>query len=475
MDSSRDLLDARKAPPATGWTRRRFLGASAAGLLAPMLLPLDALARGGRPPNIVLILADDLGYGHLGCYGQRRIRTPRLDRMAAEGVRFRQFYSGSPVCAPSRAVLMTGRHMGNSPLQSNRGGVALPGVAVTMAEILKIAGYKTGCFGKWGLGEAGTDGTPTRQGFDEFFGYLHQVHAHFHYPAYLWHNDRRVELAGNSGRTARRGSGPERRQYAPDVINGKALDFIRENRKSPFFCFLPTTLPHLELLVPHEAAAPYLEEFEEEKPFRGWSYHYAPQAAPRATLAGMISRMDRHVGQVLDHLRVLGLEEDTLVIFTSDNGAHSIPGIGDFFEHNRPFRGGKRTLAEGGIRVPMIARWPGHVDAGRVSDWVGYAPDFLPTFAELAGAGEEVHLAAPVDGVSMVPELIGAKRAGRRQPRHEYLYWEWRRAEAVRSGRWKLWNSHLYDLRTDPGETNDLAADHPHVVRFLKRYMKQQP
>lgn len=449
------------------------MGTAATGLLGTMI-PDVLGARRHRPPNIILILADDLGYGHLGCYGQRRIRTPRLDAMAAEGVRFRNFYAGAPVCAPSRACLMTGRHMGHNPLRSNRGGAALPGEVVTMAEILRIAGYRTGCFGKWGMGMDETAGAPTRQGFQEFFGYLHQVHAHFHYPAFLWHNDEQVPLEANSGRTAMKGSGEERRQYAPDIIHRRALEFIRESRHEPFFCFLPTTLPHLELLVPEDSLLPYLLEFEEEKPYRGWGYHYAPQPAPRATLAGMISRLDRHVGQLLDHLRALRLEEDTLVIFTSDNGGHHIPGVGNFFRHNGPFQGSKRSLHEGGIRVPMIARWPGHIGAGRLSDWIGFSPDFMPTFAELAGASDAVRLAAPTDGLSMVPLLLGEEPVGRPQPDHEYLYWQWRRSEAVRKGRWKLLDKQLFDLENDPGETHDLSQQRPRLAESLQELMQRQ-
>jgi arylsulfatase A-like enzyme len=452
--------------------RRDFLrsiaGAATAAALSPVVF--GAEGRGTRKPNIVFILADDLGTYHLGCYGQKIIRTPNIDRIAGEGVRFTQTYAGCTVCAPSRSVLMTGLHMGHTPVRTNPGGVPLRAEDVTVAQVLKNAGYATGGFGKWGLGDAATDGVPTRHGFDEFFGYLHQVHAHFYYPEYLWHNDEKVSLPGNAG--------GKKGQYSADVILEKGLDFIRANKERPFFCYLPTTLPHAELAVPEESLKLYSGKFDEE-PFLNPRPGYAAPREPKATLAAMITHMDKGVGRVLALLAELGLEDDTLVFFASDNGGPGPYGVrGNFFKPNGPLRGYKTSLYEGGLRVPMIVRWPGKIKAGSVSDFVWYFADVMPTLAELAGAR------APddMDGISVMPTLVGEEAAGPKQQKHEFLYWEFgdakRFQQAARMGDWKAIRLkpdaplELYDLSTDIGETQNVATEHPQVVAKIEEYLK---
>ncbi len=453
------------------FSRRRFLGATAAAVAQACRKPP------GRPPNIIFILADDLGIGDLGCYGQKLIRTPHLDRMAAEGRRYLNAYAGCTVCAPSRSVLLTGLHMGHTSVRSNPGGVPLEDVDVTVAELLKPAGYRTGCFGKWGLGDIGTEGVPWKQGFDEFFGYLHQVHAHYQYPAFLYKNEERYPLEGNRG-----GS---RTTYAHDVIAGQALDFIRRSKDQPFFCYVPFTLPHLELLVPEDSMAEYRGRFPETKPYRDPRNHYAAQPEPRAALAGMITRMDRDVGRILALVRELGIDEQTLVIFSSDNGAATPLWEDDFFQSTGGLRGHKQNLYEGGIRVPFIARWPGKIPPGTTSAHLCGLWDFLPTACELAG----VRIPPHTDGISFLPSLLGDEG---RQRQHEFLYWELPRydaasgrfydevpMQAVRLGPWKAVRPkpgaplELYHLERDPGETADIAATQPAVMARIEELLKR--
>jgi arylsulfatase A-like enzyme len=459
-----ETVHAMPSPLDAKLTRRQWLAGAG---LAPTALK--------RPPNIVFILADDLGWGDLGCYGQRWIRTPNLDRMAREGTRFTDAYAGCTVCAPSRSVLMTGFHMGHTSVRANTGGIPLRPEDVTVAEVLKQAGYATGCFGKWGLGDIGTEGVPWKQGFDEFFGYLHQVHAHFYYPPYLWENDRKFPLPGNQD--------GKRTTYSHDVIAERALDFIRRHRDRPFFCYVAFTIPHLELLVPEDSLAEYRGKIPEDKPYRDPRNHYAPQDYPRAAYAAMITRMDRDVGRILRLLAELGLESSTIVFFTSDNGGAGRLWGDEFFQSWGPFRGHKQNLYEGGIRVPMIVRWPGRVPAGRVSDFAWSFQDFLPTAADLAG----IKPPAGIDGISVLPTLLG-----QRQSPHPYLYWELPRydsktgtfpdpvpMQAVRMGHWKAVRPkpggpvELYDLARDPGETTDLAARMPDLRRKLEELMAQ--
>ncbi len=449
--------------------RREFLKCAAGGVLTA------GAARGARsrPPNIVLIIADDLGIGDLGCYGQKRIRTPNIDRIAAEGMRFTAAYAGCTVCAPSRSVLMTGKHMGHASVRANTGGVPLLAEDVTAAEVLKTAGYRTGAFGKWGLGDVGTTGAATRQGFDEFFGYYHQVHAHYYYPEYLYRNEARYPLPGNAN--GRRG------QYSHDVIAEQALDFIRRSKDGSFFCYAPFTIPHWELLVPEDALAEYRGRFP-EKPFLDPRRHYADQPESRAAYAAMISRMDRDIGRILKLLAELRIDEDTAVLVTSDNGAAMRLVDDDYFSSTLGLRGHKQNLYEGGIRMPLLARWPGRVKAGSVSEHLCSFQDFLPTAAELAG----LKCPSGIDGISFLPELLG-----RRQRRHEYLYWELPRydkktasfraeipMQAVRVGDWKAVRPapdgplELYNLRADPQETKDLAGTHPEMLARLERILK---
>jgi len=428
-----------------------------------------------RPPNIVLILADDLGYGDLGAYGQERIATPNIDRLAEEGLRFTDFYAGSTVCAPSRSVLMTGLHAGHSPIRGNRevqpmGQEPLPDGARTVAEVLRDAGYATGLYGKWGLGGPGSSGHPNRQGFDEFFGYLCQRHAHNYYPGFLFRDAERVAL-DNEMPEPQRGDGAgeasTKRTYSHDRIAEEALAFIERHRAEPFFLYLALTIPHAN----NEAGQRGMEV-----PELG-AYADRPWPEPQKGLAAMISRMDRDVGRLIDLLGRLGIDEQTLVLFTSDNGPHAEGGNDPaFFSSSGPLRGMKRDLYEGGIRVPLIARWPGRTPPGATSDHVGYFGDFLVTAAELAGA--EVSWAH--DGISLAPTLTG--RAGT-QRTHGHLYWEFygrETAQAVRRGRLKgirrpmlTGPLELYDLEADLGETRDVAPDNPGVAEEIVRLMDE--
>ena len=457
-----------------------------------VLCPTPAVAQGGRKaavkPNIILILADDLGYGDLGSYGQTKIRTPHLDRLAAEGMRFTQFYAGSPVCAPSRCVLMTGKHGGHAAIRDNRevrpeGQWPLPASEVTVAELLKARGYATGAFGKWGLGFVGSEGDPNRQGFDLFYGYNCQREAHNFYPDHLWRNAERVTLEGNE-------RGLTGRQYSHDLIEAEALRFIRDNRDRPFFLYVPFTIPHVALQVPEDSLAEYVGRWDD--PAYDGSRGYLPHPHPRAAYAAMITRMDRGVGRMLALLAELKLEENTLVIFTSDNGGafgtvtpdfEFLPGrmAGTdyvFFGSTAGFRAFKGSVYEGGIRVPFIARWPGRIRAGAVSELPAAFYDVLPTLGDLAGAGP----LPESDGLSLTPTLLGRGR----QRRHEFLFWDFNGyggQQAVRLGDWKgvRRNLHrgetgieLYHLKTDVGERRDLAGKRPDVVRRVAEVMRRE-
>jgi len=404
-------------------------------------------------PNIIFVLADDLGYRDLGCYGQPRILTPNIDRMAAEGVRFTQCYAGSPVCAPSRSVLMTGQHTGHTRVRDNfakKGGivvldngppqrrVGLEREDITVAQILKEAGYATGITGKWGLAEPGTPGLPTRKGFDEWFGYLNQRRAHTYYPPFLWRNEEKVLLQGNQD--------GGRRQYSHDMFTDFALDFIRRHADEPFFLYLPYTIPHQEYDVPD--LGPYGDE------------DWPPEAK---AYAAMVSRLDRDVGRIMEMLRDLGIYRSTVTFLSSDNGAaRTWDGI---FDSGGRLRGTKGSLYEGGIRTPMVVHWPGHFPPG-VSDAVWYFADFLPTAAELARAKPPEDL----DGVSVLPTLLGREQRLDRR----CLYWEYYGGgfqQAVRFGNWKAIRRgerlELYDLARDLGETNDLAEENLNIVRSM--------
>jgi arylsulfatase A-like enzyme len=425
-----------------------------------------------KKTNIVWIMADDLGWGDLGCYGQKHIRTPNIDRLASEGLRFTDVYAGCTVCAPSRSVLMTGMHMGHTSVRSNPGGVPLLESDVTVADVLKKAGYTNGIFGKWGLGDVGTATTAIQKGFDEHMGFLHQAHAHFQYPRFIYHNDREYPLEGNSDTT--------HKTYANDVVAAKALDFIRRNQSRPFFAYLPLTVPHGGFHVPEDSLAEYRGKFPEGPPLSSENGRQAPQPEPRAAFAGMVSRLDRYVGQVLALLQELNLEQDTIVFFTSDNGG--IRFSDNFFLNTGPFRGIKGNLYEGGIRVPMIVRWPGRVPTGKVSAFAWAFHDVLPTLAQVAGVKDIPRC----DGISVLPTLLGKS-----QKPHTELYWEHPRynskagaftdeipMQAMRRGNWKAVRPkpdgavELYDLKSDPGEERDLASQKPGLAAEFDRAMK---
>ncbi len=457
--------------------RRSFLittaGAAATAALACGSRQAPQPESTSAPPNIIYIMADDLGYGDLGCYGQQQISTPNIDRLAAQGIRFTDHYAGSTVCAPSRCCLMTGLHTGHSYIRGNRevkpmGQEPLPEGTVTVAGLLRQAGYATGLCGKWGLGGPGSTGHPNHQGFDYFFGYLGQRHAHNYYPEYLFENERKVPLEGNEMPEPRRGDGAGearvKKTYSSDVIGSKALDFIRQNSDGPFFLYFSPTIPHAN----NEAG-----DHGMEVPDQGeYSNRHWPEQ--QKNMAAMVSRLDRDVGRVMDLLNELGIAENTVVFFTSDNGPHAEGGNDpDFFDSNGPLRGIKRDLYEGGIRVPMIARWPGRITPGSVTDHASAFWDFLPTACELAGATR----APGLDGISYLPALSGGA-----QREHDYLYWEFHEgggtSQAVRSGRWKGVRKtpssplELYDLLGDIGEREDLAAQNSEIAARLEGYLQ---
>jgi arylsulfatase A len=419
-------------------------------------------AGASRPPNIVFLFADDLGHGALGCYGQKKILTPNIDRLATEGMRFTQCYAGSNVCAPSRSTLMTGLHTGHTAVRNNGKNRHLYDSDVTVAEVLKKAGYATGGFGKWGLGDMGTPGVAIKQGFDEWFGYYHQVHAHFYYPYWLWKNDTKFMVPENEG--------GKRGRYSHDLIQEHALDFIRRHRGKPFFCYVPYTIPHVELAVPEDSEALYRGKFP-KKTIKDPRAGYISSDDAYATYAGMVSRLDRSVGEVLALLKELELEENTVVFFSSDNGAQGSQWqpLADFFEGTGGLRGSKGNWYEGGIRDPLLARWPGKIKAGSVTGHVCAFWDVMPTLAELAG----VEPPRNIDGISFAPTLLG-KGA---QKQHDFLYWEMPVAQgltqAVRMGDWKAvkprpaGSFELYNLKTDPKETTNVALQQPEVMKRI--------
>ncbi|MEZ5426854.1 MAG: arylsulfatase [Pyrinomonadaceae bacterium] len=413
-----------------------------------------------QKPNIILIYADDLGYGDLGSYGQKMIKTPNLDRLARNGIRFTDFYASAPVCAPSRASLMTGRHQGHAVIRGNNNDrgerVPLGPEDTTIAEVLKTVGYRTGIIGKWGLGEPETTGVPNRKGFDYFFGYLNQTRAHNYYPDFLWRNTEKVTLPKGT--------------YSHDLFTKEAIDFIDREKETPFFLYLAYTLPHANneltrrtgngMEIPSDA--PYTDE--------SWS----PQ---QKNYAAMVSRLDRDVGRLLDLLKQLKIEKKTIVIFTSDNGPQDKNEGGydqTLFGSNGSLRGLKRELYEGGIRMPLIVRWPGRIRSGRLSRNVWAQYDLLPTFAEIAGASPPKE----IDGISMLPALFGKTR-----PEHKFLYWEFHEGgfvQAVRMGKWKALRRglkgkiELYDLAKDVKETTDVAAKNPKIVEKIAAIMQSE-
>ncbi len=459
--------------------RRDFLKALSAGAVT---LAVQSRIRAGNPsnkkPNIIFIMADDLGYQELGCYGQQKIKTPHIDRLAVEGMRFRQYYTGSAVCAPARCNLMTGKHGGHAYVRNNseigswdsfRGQLPLPAETVTVAGLLKEQGYVTGAFGKWGLGEVGSTGDPLKQGFDRFVGYNCQRHAHNLYPKYLVNDRDKITLEGNT-------RGLTGKHYAPQVIADEMLKFIRENKEKPFFVYYPTVIPHLALQVPEEDLNQYKNKWP-ETPYKGKSY--LPHPTPRACYAAMISFMDRQVGRIMKLLKELNLDDNTVVFFTSDNGTTFLKDQVDyeFFNSVGPLRGLKGSLYEGGIRVPMVVRWPGKIKAGTVSEHLSAHYDALATLADIAGAK------APndTDGISFVPTLLSRPD---KQKKHDYLFWDFAGYGgqlAVRMGKWKGIKRELqknpdaplelYDLEKDISEKNNVAGEYPKVVARIESIM----
>lgn len=436
--------------------------------------------RAQQQPNVVFIIADDLGYGDLSCFGQEKFETPNIDRLALTGMRCTHTYAGTTVSAPSRACLMTGLHTGHAPIRGNRemkpeGQFPLPKNAYTLFHLFRNADYRTGAFGKWGLGYPGSEGDPNHQGVDEFFGYNCQRLAHNYYPDHLWHNRTRVDLPENA--EGKYGT------YAQDLIQQKALEFIAENKSKPFFLYVPVILPHAELVVPKDSVFERFKGKFPETPYKGMDSGatfrkggYASQEYPKAAYAAMVTRLDKYVGEIVTELKRQGIDENTLIIFTSDNGPHKEGGNDpDFFDSNGMYRGYKRDLYEGGIRVPTIVSWQGHVPAGTESDFAFAFWDYLPTFAELL----DRKIPVKTDGISVLPTLLGQKE----QKAHNFFYFEFHELngrQAVVQGNWKLLHLNLqkepvyelYNIASDPSEVHNVISLYPEKAEELKKIMQ---
>lgn len=438
---------------------------------------------GKTKPNVIFVLADDLGYGDLSCYGQTKFATPNIDRLAKRGMVFTQHYSGSTVCAPSRSTLLTGMHTGHTPIRGNQevrpeGQYPLADSAMTLSELFKDAGYATGAFGKWGLGYPGSEGAPENQGFDQFYGYNCQRLAHHYYPYYLWDNDQVDSLPENRGKS--------KGTYAPERIHEKSLAFLDAHKDEPFFLYYPTAIPHAELVAPEAYMDKYRNKFLPEKSFKGLdsgeyyrqgSYESQPEA--HAAFAAMVDLLDHQVGELLDHLEALGLTDNTVVIFTSDNGPHQEGGADpEYFDSNGPLKGFKRDLYEGGIRVPLIVSWPGVIPEGSKTDHISAFWDFFPTFGEMIGNKD--FFPTYQDGISLLPTLLNKDN----QADHAFLYWEFHERggrQAIRKGKWKAvrydvfkdpsQTPELYDLSTDVSESTNLAKQFPEQARELGNLM----
>ncbi len=453
--------------------RREFINTSFEFGAAALLFGAGCFKRSPRQKtNIIFILTDDLGYGDLSCYGQSDFNTPNIDNLAAEGVRFTDHYAGSTVCAPSRCTLMTGLHTGHALVRGNANrvaGIPLRPEDTTVAEILKKAGYTTGIIGKWGLGMNDTPGHPNKKGFDYWFGYLNQRHAHNYYPEFVWKNNEKYFLEGNElNRPSADGSGVavKQTQYSHDLFTHEALSFIEKNKDKPFFLYLAYTIPHANneagengMEVPNAALFSNKDWPQQQKNF-----------------AAMITRMDDDVGQIMRLIKRMGLDDNTVVFFSSDNGPHKEGGVNpEFFDSNGPLRGIKRDLYEGGIRVPLIVRWPGKIKAGSVSNHVSAFWDFFPTAAEIA----DVKAPDDIDGISFVPSLLGERH---NQQKHDFLYWEFQRQnifnQAARMGNWKGVRFgfdmliELYNLKQDIGETKNVADENPEIVSRIEEYLQ---
>jgi len=424
----------------------------------------------GRPPNIIFILADDLGFADLSCYGQEHFQTPHIDRMAVEGLKFTQHYAGNTVCAPSRAALLSGRHTGRTTVRGNGQYQWKPDPNdISIGRMLKDAGYLTAMIGKSGLSCNSDDGDfPNEKGFDHFFGFTSHAAAHRYYPRWLWRNGEKVHYPGNFGK--------EGDTYSGDLFHEDAMQFLEQAQSVPFFLHLSLQQPHADLAAPDKWREKFIGKFEEE-PYPGQNYR--AEEYPKSTYAAMVTHLDHTVGAVLEKLEELGIANDTLVIFSSDNGAMSEGGWKEeYFNSSGPLRGGKRDLYEGGLRVPTIAWWPGTIRPGRSTDHVSAHWDFVPTACELAGAS----IPEDTDGVSYVPTLLGSDE----QAQHEYLYWEFHEQGGKQAVRWNNWKAvrlnvsqdregpiELYDLDNDLGETNNIAAEHPEVVAKIKAFMRE--
>ncbi|WP_316819128.1 arylsulfatase [Pedobacter nyackensis] len=438
-------------------------------------------AQGQTQPNVIFILADDMGYGDIGCYGQTKIETPNIDKLAAGGIRFTQFYAGTSVCAPSRASLMTGLHTGHTPIRGNmeikpEGQLPLPATTYIMPEMFKAAGYKTGAFGKWGMGFPGSEGDPVNQGVDQFYGYNCQRQSHNFFPGHLWDNNKRVELNNTITRQV---------EYAPELIQKQAIAFMENNKNAPFFMYMAYTLPHAALQLPNgdKTFEYYKTKFAEQPKAitSDWGGSgYQPQAYPHAAYAAMVTKLDTYVGELVSKLKELGLEKNTLIVFTSDNGPHREGGNDpEFFNSSGGFKGIKRQLTEGGIREPVIVNWQGKIKSGQTSDYLGAFWDFFPTFAELAGQT----LPFRSDGLSIVPLLLNKGK----QKQHDFLYWEFHEdggRQAVRMGKWKAIRENvmknpespiaLYDISKDIKESIDLSAKYPAIVKKMREIMLKE-
>lgn len=434
-------------------------------------------------PNIIYILADDLGYGDLGVYGQKKFKTPNIDKLAAQGMLFTQHYSGSTVCAPSRSALMTGMHTGHTVVRGNKevrpeGQHPIPDETYTIAEVLKKTGYATGAFGKWGLGFPGSEGDPTNQGFDTFYGYNCQRIGHNYYPYHLWSNNDSIVLSENVDK--------KDGAYGPELIHEQTLRFIDDNKHKPFFLFVPSIIPHAELAAPEAYMKKHRGKYPPEKTYEGVDDGpefnlgpYRSQEETHAAFAAMINILDDQVGDIMAKVEELGIAKNTIIIFTSDNGPHTEGGADpEYFDSNGPLKGAKRDLYEGGIRVPMIASWPGKITPNSTSNHVSAFWDILPTLSEIV----DVTLPNDIDGISFLPTILGENA---KQKEHEYLYWEFHEKggrQAVRKGNWKAVRYtvfenpdgplELYDLKKDIGEENNVASKHPDIVADMETILK---
>jgi arylsulfatase A-like enzyme len=444
-----------------------------------LLLGLLSAKVAGQTPNIIFILADDLGYGDVGCYGQQKIKTPNIDALAKSGIKFTQFYSGSTVCGPARASFMTGLHTGHTPIRGNKtfepeGQSHLPDSSVTIAMELQKAGYKTAAIGKWSLGFITTSGAPSKKGFETFFGYNCQSLAHNYYPDHIWSNEKRVELPENLTVNA---------VYSADLFKQKALEYIDEQKKDkPFFLYLPYTLPHVDLTPPHDVLYNYYMQLFKEQPLketdkRNLNKQFV-ELYPHAAFAAMVARLDKYVGEITALVNKKGLAENTIIIFTSDNGPHKEKGGDpDFFNSHGIYRGIKRDLYEGGIRVPLIISWKGKIKPGTTTDHAAALWDFFPTFQQMA----KRPVSKSIDGISILPVLLNKP-----QPKHDYLYWEFHESGGRQAVRWKNWKAiklnvstgkeepmELYDIIKDPSEKTNIANQNKDIVKKMEAFMKE--